>query len=269
MTKSPRTTINEKLTVVVGDIHFGEHDRRAVLAVDKVIEYLRPWRVVQLGDLRDFAPFSSHLPSGMFRDYDWERQETKPAEDWAKRQLTYCSKLILLGGNHEHRAERWAAGAGPAGEAVWELINPARIANVAEKGRIEYIPYANDRDITSRYHIAPNLVAIHGWTHAKNAAQIHLARASMAGWSVVYGHTHRDQSDTVRCPRTNSPLIAWSPACLRTFSPKWTQPNGPTGWTHAVTLIYQSQSNPRDWTHYNPQIIRGRLVLPDGHEIRA
>lgn len=264
-----RRTINDSLDVLCYDVHFGEEDPVAVECFDRVIEHLRPRRLFQAGDLKEFAPFSAHLPMHVFKDYDWEAKEVVPAENWVKHKLKHCGTVHLLGGNHEFRPERWAAGMGPQGKALWPRIDPALIVPKTDPSRVTYIPYVNDRDITARYEIAPNLIFIHGWTHAKQAATVHLGRAAMAGWSVAFGHVHRHLEDSVRCPRTNVPIVAFSGGCLRSLVPKWTQADGPTSWTHGFSLVYHSQKNPCDWTHYSPYIVNGRVILPDGTEIRV
>lgn len=268
MRRNPRRTLNEQLDVLVGDIHFGSEDPLALEVYYKAIEHLKPRRIFQLGDMKDCLPFSSHLPLRVHQDYDWLNEEIIPAEQFVRKSLTHCGRMHLLGGNHEFWLERWAAGGGAAAEQLWPVIDPANITKVDPR-RVTYTPYVNDHDLTAHVEIAPNLIAVHGWTAAKQAASIHLARASMAGWSIAFGHTHRHQEDSARCPRTGFPIISFNVACLCSLNPRYTQFNGPTMWTQGLGFVYHSKKNPMDWTHYVPYIHKGRLILPDGHEIRA
>jgi len=259
---------NKKLTVIVPDIHYGEHDPRAMEIVTKAISTLRPWRVVQLGDILDCAPFSTHQAHKirLAKEYDFAGREVEPARQWIRTVMKYADYFHLLEGNHEYRCERWCLGAGAVGEALWDLVNPRRVLlGDFPKGRVGYTPYIADADISSRCHITKDLVAIHGWSYAEHAAAVHLRKAGLAGWSVVYGHTHRIALVSTRNPATNRMIQAWSPGCLRTFTPHYTQANGPTAWNHGFSLVYVGKHS---WTNYIIPISRGECVLPDGKQIR-
>jgi hypothetical protein len=260
---------NRKLTLVVPDIHFGEDSPEALALVTKTIATLRPWRVVQLGDLLDCAPFSTHQAHKikLAREYDFRGREVEPARKWIATVLKYADYFHLLEGNHEYRCERWCLGAGLAGESLWEVLNPKSVLLGSQpRGRVGYTPYIADADITSRYHITKDLIAVHGWSTAEHASSVHLRKALVGGWSVVHGHTHRIGLDATRHPVTGRVLQAWSPGCLRTFTPQYTQANGPTRWNHGFSLVYVGR---RSWTNYVIPIQNGEAVLPDGRQVRV
>lgn len=263
-----RGSVNESCTLIAPDTHFGEQDDEACELFVKVVEKVRPWRVIQLGDLLECGPFSgwaTHKIS-LAKDYDFARNEVGPARKWIERILKYTNLYVQHEGNHEYRVERQALGS-TFGSSVWEMIDPRRVI-LADypKGQVKWVPYINSNDLTSHYRLQPNLITIHGWSVANNAADIHLAKAARAGMSVIYGHTHRREEKTTRNPFTGELLLASTPGCLRSLTPSFTQAKGPNDWSHGFGVLYVSRHNPRDWTYYNVPIVKGRAIIPDGLE---
>ena len=253
------------------DAHFGVEDERAIWCAAKVVEYIKPARVVHLGDLLECGPFASWVSHKMSlaKQYDFVKHEIDPARRWIDFLMKHCRLYVQHEGNHEWRVERQAIGSGDFGRAVWDLIRPDRaILGGYDRSRVRWIPYLNTGDVIERYHLAPDLITIHGWTCAENAASVILRKASKYGWSVIYGHTHRDERKTTR-GAGDRVLIAESAGCLRTLNPTFTQARGPTDWSQGLTLGYQSEHNRRDWTLYSVNIYKGRAILPDGTEISA
>ena len=266
---SRRRTLNDKLTLILPDAHFPDADPRAIEAVEKVCEALRPWRVVHLGDLLDCLPFTRHPLHKLkqAQDYDWEGMEIAPARRFIERLKKNCGYYHQLWGNHEERAERWCVGAGNTGEAIWSMINPkVRLLGGFSKDEVGFTPYVSKGDISCHYKIAKDLLAVHGWSFARHASAVHLGKSAMAGCSVVHGHTHRIQVDSARNPLTGRVLKAWSPGCLANLAPEYTQVNGPTSWAHGFSLVYVGKHS---WTDYTIVIDRGYCVLPDGSEVKV
>jgi len=268
-----RQTLNRAASIIEPDIHFGEHDESAVACIEKAAEWIKPWRWLQQGDALECRPFSSHPAYKISQagDYDWHHHEVGPYLTHLRNLAKYNSprmKYIQLEGNHEFRVERWCLGAGAVGSALWSTVNPESLIRHASPFKdTEYVRYIDDGDITSRYHLGPNLIVVHGWSFAVNAAQIHLQKAAIQGWSILFGHTHRAQLSTVRQSGTDRLMRAESFGCLRTLDPPFAQGKGPSGWSHGFGLMYQSRRDPLDYVIYHVPICKGRAILPDGHEI--
>ena len=273
-----RKTINDRLTVILPDTHFGEHDETAVWLAAKIVEATRPGHVIQLGDLLECGPFSA-WPSHKVRaakEYDFETNEVEPAREWIEAVTRNTRRYTQHEGNHEWRVERMAVGYAPMA-AVWRQIDPKRtiLNNLRTRAKLDWIPYVGDADIT-HHAVAvgssrkPRVITIHGWSTAKNAALVHAEKAWRVGTSVVYGHTHQRQEVTSRDWRNDKMLFSMSPGCLRSLAPTFTQAKGPTDWSHGVTLIYASKRDPDDHQAYNVAINvrKGRAILPDGTEIK-
>lgn len=204
------------------------------------------------------------------QDYDWGRNEIEPAKAHIDRVCKYTDRYSALLGNHDFWVERKCLEWGVAGQALWSEVNPRKVLyGDYDSSAVTVVSYINDHDITACLRLAPNLLAIHGWTACKSAAEKHLEKAVKAGCSVIYGHTHRIQTATTRHPFTDEVFQAWSPGCLRSLRPAYSQSNGPTDWAHGFSMIYQSSRNPRDWTAYTPIINGGVVVMPDGAEVRV
>lgn len=267
---SARRTINDQLTLIAPDTHFGEEDKLSCDLFAKVVEQTKPCRVIQLGDLIEGGPFSgwaTHKIS-LAKNYDFTRNEITPARAWIERILKHTNLYIQHEGNHEYRIERQALGS-DFGQAVWDQIDPRKtILRDYPTSQVRWIPYINSCDLTSHYRVQPNLATIHGWSVANNAADIHLSKAARAGVSVIYGHTHRREEKTTRNPFNGSLIMASTPGCLRSLTPAFTQAKGPNDWSLGFGVLFVSRHNPRDWTYYNVPIVKGRAIVPDGREIK-
>jgi predicted phosphodiesterase len=252
-------------------------DRRALAVALEISRVWRPDLVVVLGDFLDADAWSAHPRSSVEdKPGSFLRTEVVPGNALLDRFAGRAERpLVYIEGNHEHRVTRWCArNAGRLGEDVALLTSPMRLLShrVDARGRpgrtrknFTWVPYLG-RGLHSHYKIAPDLVAIHGWSIAANASKVHLDKAR--SFSIVHGHTHRAQSYVGRCPLTGKIYQAWSPGFLGGLVPDYMS-HQPGDWSHGVTCIYQSVRNRRDWTQYTVPIDRGRAVLPDGREVRA
>lgn len=251
------------LWLVWPDTHYPEQDAQAVACATRVWDELRPDGVCFLGDLIDCAAFSSHARKSLAEEVaeSFRESELDPARDLMRSMRRpprgRGSRIVFVEGNHENRVERWAL-ANPANRSAFDTIGPHAYWQGAYD---EYHPWM---DKLSHAKLAPDLWGIHGFSCAKNAATKHLEICT--SFSVVHGHTHRNQSDTRRDPSDGRVLKAWSPGCLAALQPQY-HGASPTGWSHGVSLVYVGQSG--SWTDYTIEIKQGRCVLPDGRQISA
>lgn len=259
--------VNEKLVLIVPDMHFPHEDKGAVACVREVVRRLRPGRVVQLGDILDAGPFSSHdgISVEEARDYDFMGLEVDPAREFTDWCLKWGGRYIQLGGNHEYRVERFCLKHGVPGIAAYKAIAPSQLLGRGRDRKVwQYVPYVDAAAPMSYYSITRDLAAVHGWSYAKHAAQVHLDKARSR--SVVFGHIHRKQLVSTRDPFTGRVVKAWCPGTLSELQPMYAVGGNPNDWSHGFSLVYVGR---RSWTEYLITIENGRCVTPDGTEIGA
>lgn len=252
-----------RCVMVLPDLHIPHHDRAALACVLKAYEHLRPDEVVILGDWLDCEQFSTHPKSSMaeVRAHRFVDDELQPCIQTLDKLQAYGNKLVYIEGNHEQRIERFAISLGNGlGPELYALVCPRAIFAQGRKG-FTWISYKSH---LAHYEITPDLWALHGWSFAKSAARIHQDRAVSV--SVVYGHTHRQQSEARRDPASGRVLKAWSPGCLCKLQPLYQQ-NLPTSWVQGFSIIYIGKSG--RWTDYTVTIQDGECVLPDGRQIKG
>lgn len=260
-------TFNKKLVFVFPDTHIPYQDKRALKCALKAHALLRPGRTVHLGDLIDCAAFSAHGDRSVreIKVYDFLRDELGPANEFIDACQKNTGQYIQIEGNHEYRVERWALRQGITGVSVYDLISPKVHLSKGRKN-FKWVPYADVAAPMSYYQITSKLVAVHGWSFAKNAAQVHLDKAR--SMSMVYGHTHRHQVASTRDPFSKRVIRAFNPGTLSKLQPLYFVGGSPTDWSHGFGLIY-CDKNGRDFSEYNITIHNGTCVLPDGRKITA
>ena len=258
----------QHLVIVIPDIHFPNEDKEAVAIVKRAVAKLKPERTIFLGDALDCNPFSSFDPKSIKeqKQSNFMEDEVMPANRFIDHAQKHTKgDTIFIEGNHEYRVERWAIQHGYGAASIYDGISPQKLLS-AGRSDFKYIPYIKQGDPgLSYYSITPNLIAVHGWSFAQAAPRVHLNKAKTR--SVVFGHTHRQQSEASRDPFTNERLVAFSVGCLSQIQPTYF--HQPNDWVLGFGLIYISQSNPRDFTEYALTIQKGRVILPDGTELRG
>lgn len=254
-----------KLWFIWPDTHFPEQDDEAVACALAAHKILEPDYTVFLGDIMDCGVFSQHSKRTIDDSiaYSFKEKEVDPVNELIDTVQKHTKKhTYYLCGNHEERVERWAVNNGQVALGVYDLVNPMKTIS---KGRKNFtmVPYSVPiGDRMGYVQIAEDLVAVHGWSFAKHAAQIHLERSRTR--SIVYGHTHRHQVATGRDPWTGKPIKAFSPGCLSKLQPLYAVGGAPTDWSHGFAIIYVGR---KSWTEYCVSIENAKCVLPDGREI--
>lgn len=267
------------LWLVLPDIHFPDHEPKALEIVKKVASILQPTNTLLLGDVLDCGIFSKHDRRTIreLADYDYQKLEVAPCNELLDYLQDNTKKMTyFLEGNHEQRIERWAVEVGRAGQEIYKMIAPAEVLgkrNGNPRKNFKLIPYDVPTGNRMGYvQIVPNhagmktggLVGIHGWSWAKNAARVHLEKSRSQ--SVVFGHTHRIQLEASRDPWTGKTILAFNPGTLSKLQPLYSTGGNPSEWSNGFALIYVGKTS---WTQYIiPINSNGSCVLPDGREIR-
>lgn len=256
--------------MVLPDIHFPVHDPEALEVVLAACRYWDPHEVVQLGDMLDCGDTSSHGRKMLTEARGtYIADEVIPAQtflDQLQHRGGRSDRLLtLIEGNHENRIMRWCLELGSMGDDIYQAIAPEHL--LTQRQNVEWVPFMDETTGYQRYHIAPNLVAVHGWSHAKKAADVHMVK-SRHQYSVVFGHVHRAPSSDPVEMDSGEYVYSWSPGMLCKRTPLYMHDKGPNLWHCGFSVIYQSEDNPRDWQHYTVTIANGRCVMPDGKEVR-
>ena len=193
------------------------HDRKAMDAVLGLIREVNPQYVILLGDMVDFAPWSTRFP----RKPEY-KQTTQPTIDelhwWLAelRSSAPAAKVQYMAGNHEERMTK--AMVEKLSEATYltkafEESPALSVRNLLRLDEldIEYVgPYGQDWWLWDRVRIT------HGTKVRSGGGATASAILKSARWSEIYGHIHRVElgQKTYHGPLGRNVITAMSPGCL-------------------------------------------------------
>lgn len=250
-----------KVRVIIPDSH-GEHIHRDVArAVVRDIRRLDPDEIVGLGDHTDCGGvFSTHQ-----RSYTLELTESYE-DDCATANWFFDlvqaaaprAETHIIEGNHEAHVERWAARTFTShkdAKSILGKLAPDAMLNFKSRG----IRYYRRSEFYQGLSIQGTIrlgkcFFTHGISHAKNAADVHLAAFNAP---VVFGHVHRAQESKGRTV-TSFGLGAWCPGTLAKLQPLYRHTT-PTKWTHGYAVQFVNPSGL--FLHVNVPILKGGISL--------
>jgi len=244
-----------------GDAHIPHHCPKAVEVFCRVAERLRPDLIVCLGDLLDCGQFSTHPPTHGVPETDY-RADLALANKLLDRIQGCCQRLVMVEGNHEYRLDRWAA-LTQEGRGAYSMLAP-RIQLSRGRSKFAYVPYGAASARYPHYAINNRIIAVHGWSYARNATKNHLQISQ--GRSVIHGHTHRADACIIQNIWSPGRIIqARSAGCLCRPIPLYGA-GRPVEWVNAFILGYLGR---RSDTLYTVPVMGDRCILPDGSEVAA
>lgn len=205
--------------LVVPDTHGCHIDKAAAAAMLADVEELRPKEVILLGDHADCGGFlAQHHTLNYTAETEYTYEEDIAAANQFLDELQQRAPdadYDYMEGNHERRVEKWCIDA-----ALRNTVDSKYLRRVfgiesclsLEKRGIAYRSVGKFHDnLPVRGAIRRGKCHfVHGISHAKHAATIHLKDF---GGNVVFGHIHRAQSDSA-APVHTGPIGAWCPGCL-------------------------------------------------------
>jgi predicted phosphodiesterase len=249
-----------QILLAFGDVHIPYHHKVALEVFCRVAELVRPDLLICLGDLLDCSQFSSHPPTWGVNGTAYEDDLITACALLDRLQKT-CKKLVLIEGNHEYRIDRWAA-LTAEGRGAYSLLTPKR--RLTQGRKCVYVPYGSASGHYPYYRINNRIVAIHGWSHGRNATRQHLTISQ--GKSVIHGNSHRADSVIIQNIWSPGKIIeARSAGCLCQLIPFYGT-GRPVEWVHAFIIGYLGR---RSDALYTVPIVQNGCILPDGKEVRV
>lgn len=261
MPRTTRVKTKSRIMLAFGDVHIPHQNPRALEVFCRAAEQIRPDLIVCLGDLLDCGQFSTHPPTYGVPDSDYQA-DLSTAKALLDRVQACCDKLVMVEGNHEYRLDRWAA-ATSEGRGAYSMLAP-RLQLSKDRSRFTYVPYGSATARYPHYAINNRIIAVHGWSHARNATKSHLQISQ--GKSVIHGHTHRADSSIIQNIWSPGSVVqARSGGCLCKPIPLYGT-GRPVEWINGFILGYLGR---RSDTLYTIPIMDDRCILPDGTEVAA
>lgn len=248
--------------VMIPDTHGCLVDDDAISSMLGDLQIIRPKEVVMLGDHLECGGFlAQHHTLGYVAqtEYTFDQDVQATNELLDKIQEIQPESIDYLEGNHERRIENWCVTEAlrntKDAEFLRRMFSASAVLNLEQRG-IRWVRqgvYYDGIPLPATIKKG-HCYFTHGSSTAKHAASEHVKKF---GGNVVYGHTHRADSYTIRTV-SSGVIGGWSPGCLCTLQPLWQHTN-PTDWSHGYGL--QLVSDDGSFLHINVPIIGGKSYL--------
>jgi hypothetical protein len=242
--------MNLRTYLVIPDMHVPFHDKAAFNTVLRAARALKPYGLINLGDMADMMSVSTHPKTPA--DMRWQLEDEVAEVIKVRRQLDAlgCKDKRITLGNHETRGQRLAQ---KHAMGLFDSLDPDRLFGFTKAGwkvygyqqhvRIGKINYVHDV----------------GFSGANTAAQ----NARVFQTSVVGGHCHNTTivySGNADHVNHVSATLGWlgDPA----YAQYMADAKKRASWTHSFGVVYYE---PSGVGHLQVvPIIRGRCVV-QGH----
>lgn len=247
--------------VAAGDNHVPQNNPEAEAVLLSVVRRIKPDLFVHLGDGLDCGQFSAHPPTYGVEEtqFDDDLNAVNGYLDEIQKHVGYTA---YVEGNHEWRIDRWAAKT-QEGRGTYTRLSP-RINLSRGRKRFTYVPYGSADGRYPHYKVNNRIVAVHGWSFAKNATHRHLEMSQ--GMSVIHGHTHRAQTSTIQHVWDDRGIIeARSGGCMCKRIPLYGT-GRPVEWVNGFIIGYLGRNSD---TMYSITITGDHCILPDGKEVKV
>lgn len=219
---------NVQSGIIIPDIHFPKHDKRAYPLVMQFAEGFKPDIFVNLGDIGHFDGISHwnkkryalRKKYPIHRDFEMCREHHR-----VLRGINPTGEIYSLGGNHDQEwPERWLED-NPEFEGYFDYEKDMGFI----ESNINFVPQ-------SRQPLAiGKLRCIHGWFtnlhHSKKHAE-HIHN------NVVYGHAHDMQSHTPKNVDPQHRFMSWCIGHLSDERKADYLRNRPTNWMLAFAIFW-------------------------------
>jgi hypothetical protein len=248
--------------VVIPDTHGNHIDPVARDVFLSDLAQIKPDEIVGLGDHLDCAgTFSTHQRSYTNELAESFSDDVDATNDFfdACQSAAPNARWDVLEGNHCAHVERWVSRnftSHKDAKMVVDMLGPTGVLRMHQRG-FRYIKRSEFYDNLA----IPGAIQkgrvffVHGVSHAKHAAAVHLERFSA---NVVFGHVHRSMSIVSRTV-TSTGFGAWCPGTLAKLQPLYLHTH-PSGWSHGYGLELVNEST-GTFLHLNVPIVGGASML--------
>jgi len=224
--------ITEKV-FVYSDIHYPEHNEKALNVATKVMSDYKPTKLVLIGDALDMTPVSHWIEDKkrlvenkrLMQDYKGFNKVLDHMVKVAGKQL---KEVIYLKGNHEEWVDQYLD-RHPELTGLLEVENNIKL--IGHKGKrtpkLKFIQY-NDFYKVGKLYL----------THGLYANKYHSFKTvDNVGATVMYGHTHDVQVFTkAGLAKGLDKHMGISIGCLCDMSPRYMRKK-PNNWMHAFATV--------------------------------
>jgi len=259
------------------------HDESAISVSLKLIEEMKPDRVVMLGDNLDFAEFGKFLTAPTFKQLTQATIDRATLLCAQVRSAAPNAKITWIAGNHEARLARYIQTNAEAAFGLtrgrldeelrenWPVLSVPNLCRMDEFG-VEYLSGYPESFLA----LNENLIIRHGDRVTSNGSTT-TKYLNDAHRSVIYGHIHRVEVAyrtriTDHGPRT---IMAASPGCLcridgavpstKSGADEFGRPlmQGAENWQQGLAVVqYQPKGVGDEWFNYEQMwIYNGRGIF--------
>jgi predicted MPP superfamily phosphohydrolase len=213
---------------VYSDVHYPEHDVKALNCATQIMSNYKPHRIILLGDFMDMTPVSHWLQDKkrpmegkrLLKDYEGANAVLNDMVSKAGKQL---KEVVYVLGNHEDWVNQYLDKY-PQMEGMIEVENNIKLENKSVK--LQYVEFNKFYKLGKLY-----------LTHGLYINKYHAAKTiDMTGKSVLYAHSHDIQSYFKSSIANDEKHMAQSIGCLCTKSPHFMR-NRPHNWMHGCALV--------------------------------
>lgn len=215
---------------IYSDIHYPEHNVRALSCANKMIKDYKPSKIVLIGDALNMTPVSHWLldkkrpmeGQRLVRDYEGFNKELATM---LKQGGAQVKEVVYILGNHEEWINLYLD-KHPEMEGLLEVEKNIKLPTKS-KAKLKFVPY-------NEFYKAGKLLLTHGlYTNKYHAAKT----VDSVNASVLYGHCHNFQTYTkVGLAKSTDKHMAMSIGCLSSMSPSYMKKR-PNNWVHGVATV--------------------------------
>lgn len=246
---------------VFSDIHYPEHDEKALNVAEQVLADFKPDRIIYLGDTYDATPVSHWLKDKkqalenkrLLKDY---QAIQSMIDRHAKLAGNSLKEIVYMQGNHCDWIREYIE-RNPEVDGLINIEN--HLKSPSKNVKFTMLPFINSKGKNDRVYQIGKLYLIHGdYTNKYHSSKT----VDTFGRNVMYAHTHSVQETTKVNPiDVEDRHMAVSIGCLADRNPKYME-GRPNAWVHAFALVYVQKNG--DFNHYVVRISNGKTVAPWG-----
>lgn len=252
--KSPQILVVPDLHagyVRVGDKLVSMHDKKAVNVIRKISKMWSFTHIIFLGDLLDFAEWSTHFPTPNGLVDTTQKSLVEVAAFIAELRADHPNaKMVYLQGNHEIRMESILVKQVPAAYGLKRIGELDGFPAMSIPGLLQLsdldVKWIGDYPSGEYWVGGDELRFIHG-SLAKKSGLTSAHYVNTEPYSTIFGHIHRveEATRTIWSGGTKREIFAASPGCLCKIDDKGLVParNKRNNWQQGAMVLTKHTKN--------------------------